>query len=754
MTLASVLNKFYGIILVGIISSGIFVSATSAAWQPADGPLMTRWAKEVSPQNALPEYPRPQMTRDNWLNLNGLWQYAICPKENAAPKSFDGDILVPYPAESALSGVMKPVGKDNRLWYKRQFTLPNKWKNQRVLLHFGAVDWETAVTINGQRVGFHRGGYDPFTFDITNELTPTGPQEIIVSVWDPTSDGHQPRGKQRNNPGGIFYTPVTGIWQTAWLEPVPQTYIKSLKITPDIDNSTVKVTVNVTGGFLNGSIEATISSGPGNPTTGTSTTGSDTFTAKILSPKLWSPDSPNLYDLKVSLKQNGKIIDTVSSYFGMRKIAIGKDKNGHQRLWLNNKVLFQHGPLDQGWWPDGLYTAATDDALRYDIEVTKKLGFNMARKHVKVEPARWYYWCDKLGLIVWQDMPNPRLKGDDLPAEAREQFEAELKALVDTHYNVPSIVMWVPFNEGWGQYDTERIAQWVKQYDPTRLVNNASGWTDKGVGDLHDIHSYPGPAKPANEDNRAGVLGEYGGLGLPVKGHTWQDSKNWGYRSFTTRSDLTDAYLGLSANLRPLIGDGLAAAVYTQTSDVEVEVNGLMTYDRAMIKKDLTQVLAANQKLYLPPPVIKTIIPTAQKNAAQWHYTTEKPADNWQQPDFDFSNWKTGPAGFGTASTPNTTVRTEWKTSDIWTRRTFNLNDVSPENLVLTIFHDEDATVYINGHLAAKLTGFTTSYINVPISSDALKSLKRGKNTIAIHCKQTNGGQFIDAGISQVIEQN
>jgi len=738
--------------MAAIISSGLFISTIQAAWQPADGPLMTRWAKEVSPENALVEYPRPQMARDNWLNLNGLWQYAICPKDDAKPKSFDGEILVPYPVESALSGVMKPVGKDKRLWYKRQFALPKKWKGQRVLLHFGAVDWDTTVLVNGQTVGSHRGGYDPFTFDITDQLNKTGPQKIIVSVWDPSNDGHQARGKQRNNPGGIWYTPVTGIWQTVWLEPVPKTYIQSLKITPDIDNSTVKVTVNVAGEFPNGSIEAILSSGPGNPTTGISTR-SDTFTAKILSPKLWSPDSPTLYDLKVSLKQNGKITDAVSSYFGMRKIAIGKDKNGHQRLWLNNKVLFQHGPLDQGWWPDGLYTAPTDDALRYDIEVTKKLGFNMARKHVKSEPQRFYYWCDKLGLIVWQDMPNPRLKADDIPADARKQFEAELKAMIDAFYNVPSIVMWVPFNEGWGQYDTERITKWVKQYDPTRLVNNASGWTDKGVGDVHDVHSYPGPAKPKNEDNRAGVLGEYGGLGLPVKGHTWQDSKNWGYRSFKTRQALTEAYLGLSASLRPMIGDGLAAAVYTQTTDVEIEVNGLMTYDRAMIKKDVPSVLAANNKLYLPPPVIKTIIPTAQSKKIQWHYTTEKPADKWQQPDFDDSNWKTGPAGFGTASTPGTTVRTEWKSSDIWIRRTFNLNDISPESLLLSIHHDEDAAVYINGHLAIKLKGYTTGYINIPINPKALKSLKPGQNTIAIHCKQTRGGQYIDAGISQIVEQ-
>ncbi len=642
-------------------------SSMQAQWKPADGPLMTRWAKEVSPDNAHPEYPRPQMVRKDWLNLNGLWDYAITARDESKPANFDGQILVPFPVESALSGVMKKVGKEKRLWYRRTFKIPRKWKGQRVLLHFGAVDWDTTVWVNGKELGNHKGGYDAFTFDITDALKKSGSQEIVLSVWDPTNDGNQPRGKQVKKPGGIMYTAVTGIWQTVWLEPVPETYIKAIKIVPDFDKSRVRVTIDTAGDMKGYNFNVTVRDGGLVRTTG-GTIGLNKLTITVPDAKLWSPDSPFLYDLEVKLLKDNKPRDKVDSYFGMRKIEVKKDEAGINRLFLNNKSLFQYGPLDQGWWPDGLYTAPTDEALRYDIEVLKKIGCNMLRKHVKIEPARLYYWCDKLGLMVWQDMASGNNKTD----ADKKQFELELMRMIETFRNHPCIVMWVPFNEGWGQHDTPRYSRLVKEWDPTRLVNEASGWANKESGDVHDIHKYPGPAAPPNEDKRVAVLGEFGGLGLPVKGHTWQDEKNWGYRSYETREQLTEAYVALLGRLRPLIGRGLSAAVYTQTTDVEVEVNGYMTYDRAMIKADAKKMAEAARKLYLPPPVIKTIVRTSQKVGIKWSYTTSEPGDGWQKPDFDDSSWKKGCGGFGTEGTPGSIIRTEWNGSDIWLRRTFD----------------------------------------------------------------------------------
>ena len=731
-------------------------SSVLAKWKPANGPLMTRWSKDVSPSKAHPEYPRPQMVRKDWLNINGLWDYAITARDAEQPEKFDGEILVPFPCESALSGVMKAVGKDKRLWYRRTFKIPGKWKGQRVLLHFGAVDWDTTVWVNGKELGNHKGGYDAFTFDITNALKTSGPQEIVLSVWDPTNDGSQPRGKQVKKPGGIMYTAVTGIWQTVWLEPVPETYIKSIKIVPDIDAQKVEVTLNLETSAGEHYVKVTVLDGKKKGIRGTVRITGDggpftrSFKLRVKGAKLWSPDSPFLYGLNITVTHDGDVTDELSSYFGMRKIEMKKDEAGINRLFLNGKSLFQYGPLDQGWWPDGLYTAPTDEALRYDIEVLKKIGCNMLRKHVKVEPARLYYWCDKLGLMVWQDMASGNNRGD----EARKQFELELKRMVENFYNHPCIIMWVPFNEGWGQHDTPRYSKLVKEWDPTRLVNEASGWSNKESGDVHDIHSYPGPAAPPNEENRVAVLGEFGGLGLPVKGHTWQSEKNWGYRSYETREQLTEAYVTLLGRLRPLIGRGLSAAVYTQTTDVEVEVNGYMTYDRAMIKADAKKMAEAARKLYLPPPIIKTVVPTSERRGIEWSYTTSEPGDGWQKPGFDDSSWKKGDGGFGTKGTPGSVVRTEWKSSDIWLRRSFELKDKKFGQLHLNIHHDEDAEVYINGVLAAKVSGYTSDYTTVSISEKARRVLKAGRNCLGVHCHQTQGGQYIDVGLADVVEQS
>ena len=585
-----------------IFLSLIFLSASSvwsATWQPANGPLKTRWAKDVSPESPHPEYPRPQMVRQDWLNLNGLWDFAITPRD-ALHATFQTQILVPFPVESALSGVMRAVGENDRIWYRRTFELPRKWRGQRLLLHFGAVDFEATVWVNGKEVGRHRGGYDAFSFDITDAVNRSGANELVVIAWDPTDAGTQPRGKQVRKPHGIWYTSSSGIWQTVWLEPVNAAHITELKITPDVDNGTVTVLPSTPPTLGVCMAELTIRDGRKVVHTASVNAGRS-ITMPVKNARLWSPEDPHLYNLTICLKLGSRTIDKVESYFGMRKISLGKDGKGFTRLLLNNRPYFQFGPLDQGFWPDGLYTAPTDEALRYDIEMTRKLGFNLARKHVKIEPDRWYYWCDKLGLLVWQDMPSGDkyigAKDPDISRspESAKQFEQELAALIGGRGNHPCIVMWVPYNEGWGQWDTARVVGMIKQQDPTRLVDNTSGWSDRGVGDVNDMHNYPGPGSPEPEAERAIVLGEFGGLGLPVSGRTWQSEENWGYRSFTDAGALTTAYVDLVRKLFPLIEEkGLSAAVYTQTTDVEVEVNGLMTYDRAVVKMDLDKVTAAN----------------------------------------------------------------------------------------------------------------------------------------------------------------
>jgi hypothetical protein len=732
------------------------VATVQADWQPAKGPLLTRWAKDVQPNKVHPEYPRPQMVRKDWLNLNGLWQLGFAAKDEAPPfgKNLKERILVPFPVESALSGIMKHA---DRLWYRRTFTVPAGWSGKRVLLHFGAVDWQAAVWLNGKELGRHQGGYDAFSLDLTDALGPEGEQELIVGVSDPTDKGSQPRGKQVIKPGGIMYTPTTGIWQTVWLEPVAAGYVESLQIIPDVDLGRFYLTVRGQKLPVDSTLELTILDGDFPRATWT-------FENQLGKPlnipfanaKLWSPDSPNLYGLHLAVKHNGKQLDEVQSYFGMRKIAIGKDEQGVTRILLNGKFVFQLGPLDQGFWPDGIYTAPTDEALKYDIEITKKLGFNMCRKHVKVEPERWYYWCDKLGLLVWQDMPSGDRsvapgKGEIIrSSESARQFELELKRMIDGRRNHPSIIMWVVFNEGWGQYDTPRLTNWVKEYDPSRLVNCASGWNDRKVGDVHDIHVYPGPDAPQPEATRAAVLGEFGGLGLPVPDHTWE-KRTWGYRNMKDRSDLTRRYEQLLRGVWKLKDNpGLSAAVYTQTTDVETEANGLLTYDRAVIKMDLERVAAANRGDFSRVPQITEVVPTSKEKGIVWRYSLEKPAGDWFKPDFDDSAWKGGQGGFGTKGTPGAVVRTQWKTSDIWLRRDFELPETKLASPHFQVHHDEDVEIYLNGILAAKAPGFTTDYEELPISAEALATLKPGKNKLAVHCKQTTGGQYIDVGIADV----
>jgi beta-galactosidase/beta-glucuronidase len=602
--------------LISALSFALFLNANAQDWKLVPGKITTTWSEQVKPTATLPEYPRPQLVRDNnWKNLNGLWNYAIRPKDQQQPASWDGKILVPFAAESALSGVGKTVGKDQELWYNTTWTIPSSMKGKKILLHFGAVDWRTTVYVNGKEAGSHEGGFDPFTIDITSFLKKGGAQDIVVRVWDPTDDGPQPRGKQVNKPEGIWYTPVTGIWQTVWAEAVNNTYIAATKQTPDIDQQTLTVAPQVEN-IQPGDV-VTVAAFDGGNKVAESQVNGESANLKIASPKLWSPDAPFLYDLKVTVSRKGKVIDEVKSYFAMRKSSIGKDANGVQRMLLNNRFVFQFGPLDQGWWPDGLYTAPTDEALKFDIVQTKAMGFNMIRKHIKVEPARWYYYCDKLGMLVWQDMPSgdlgngwenrpgviDRATDKNRTPESEGYYRKEWNAIMEALHNYPSIVVWTPFNEAWGQFKTVEIAEWTMKKDPSRLVNTASGGNFYPVGQIIDLHNYPEPAMPdpaVYGDKRAIVLGEYGGLGLPINEHSWQQKDNWGYQSFKNENDLFKRYSQFTDRLEQLIKLGLSAAVYTQTTDVEVEVNGLMTYDRKVQKVAVEKLKQVASKLYNP----------------------------------------------------------------------------------------------------------------------------------------------------------
>lgn len=540
-------------------------------------------------------------------NLNGLWNYAIRPL-GEQPAAFDGEILVPFAVESSLSGVGERLGSKNELWYERTFEISPKWNGKRILLHFGAVDWKADVWVNGISVGSHTGGYTPFSFDITAALAKRE-NTLRVRVWDPTDEGYQPRGKQVNNPNGIWYTPVSGIWQTVWLEAVPQQYIREVRTTPDLDRKTFRVEVPVCNAQPGDLVEVTLYDGGTEVASARALNGA-TVELTLADPKCWSPDSPFLYDMKVALLRNGRRIDAVESYAAMRKFSTLRDKNGIVRLALNNKPLFQFGPLDQGWWPDGLYTAPTDEALAFDVIKTKELGYNMIRKHVKVEPARWYYHCDKAGMIVWQDMPN----GDQGPqwqmhsyftgeerhrsAESEACYRKEWKEIIDYLYSFPSIGVWVPFNEAWGQFKGPEIAEWTKAYDPSRLVNPASGGNHYLTGDILDLHHYPQPKMTLLDTNRATVLGEYGGIGLVIPDHVWVKNRdNWGYTRFNSPKEVTDEYARYADELLRLIGCGFAAAVYTQTTDVEVEVNGLMTYDRKVVKVEEERIREINRTI-------------------------------------------------------------------------------------------------------------------------------------------------------------
>jgi hypothetical protein len=755
-------------VVIGCWRGGL---SQAADWQPVAGHIMSRWAAQVDPKHPLPEYPRPQMVRQEWINLNGLWDYAIVPLESAAPESYDGKILVPYPVESALSGVKRPLTAKQRLWYHRTFRAPDLAGGKRLLLHFGAVDWEAKVSVNGRAVGEHRGGYDPFTLDITDAVTPGAENQLVVAVFDPTG-GFQPKGKQNFNkiakPGGIAYSPSSGLWQTVWLEAVPTSYIETLKLTPDVDAGVLRLKIVAPGVAPSAMVQVVALDGAKVVGRVSGPPGTE-LALPVKHAHRWTPSDPFLYTLKVQLGN-----DEVTSYFGMRKIAIGKDKQGMTRVLLNGKFIFQAGPLDQGFWPDGLYTAPTDEALRFDIEEMKKLGFNMVRKHLKVEPERWYYWCDKLGLLVWQDMPcgdggtavSAEKDGVVRTREGAEAFEKELKAMIATHDNHPSIIMWIVFNEGWGQYDTPRLTDLARTEDPTRLLNSGSGWfLPKDCGDVIDRHKYKGTVPVPPDEKRIGTLGEFGGFGFVTPDNQWIKglTESSVYGTCADQRDFEKEYLNAWRKIAEHDEKhGTSAAIYTQLTDVEAEVNGLLSYDRKVIKADVALFANAVAKRKFPDqPTLKMLLPTSQETAQQWSYTEVEPAAGWEKPGADLSGWKRGSGVFGHKALQNGSIKigTEWTSLNLWVVRTFELPAEKLHRPVLRVAFDDNATVYINGVKALSLkNGNNASYRDYPLHPAAAAALRPGTNTLAIHVdnqkstsdkRKNKGSQFIDAGIGE-----
>ena len=734
---------------LAVLFSTTFVACAAAWTLPANAPLLTRWAKEVSPTNALPEYPRPQMVRKEWTNLNGLWDYAVTPRaDERPPANYEGKILVPFPIESALSGVMKPLLSEARLWYRRTFSIPEAWRGRHILLHFEAVNWESEVFINGCSLGVHKGGYDPFRYDITPQLKGDGPQELMVRVYSPLNALGVPRGKQTLHPKGFMYTASSGIWQPVWLEPVAESAVKDLRIIPDVDASRLRLTVNCDGADSGLSVSVTVKESGRVAQTARGIPNKEMF-IPINHPRLWSPAEPFLYDLEIELSRNEKPLDKVTSYFGMRRISIA-NIDGVMRPLLNGKFVFQMGPLDQGFWPDGIYTAPTDEALRYDLEQIKAMGFNMVRKHIKVERARWYYWADKLGIMVWQDMPCPNsYMGDDKqPPVDAPQFETELRRMVATHWNHPSIIMWVPFNEGEGQetapsgvgqQSTASLVKMIRNLDPSRLINEASGGLHFGGGDVLDAHSYPEPPCPMSRTQMTAV-GEYGGIALKLDGHIWNPKDYFGNIKVHDPQELENLYDRFATQILAFKSTrGLSAAVYTQITDVELECNGLLTYDR-ILKPDVSRIRESNQRVIDGDIMLIPVLPTSEKEPQSWKFTRQNPAENWYAFDFDDGAWSSGQGG-----------KIPWPGKKIWLRKDFNPGNLSAQdarNLVFLVHHDEDCELYINGILAAREPTTTTTYVLVKINDEAKTAIVPGsRNVLAVHCIDRVGGRFIDAGI-------
>ena len=568
-------------------------------WAPAGNKIKTRWGMNLDPEKIWQEYPRPQLERKEWMNLNGLWKYALRKKVDLSPDEYDGEILVPFPVESSLSGVMKSLTQDDALWYYKEIEIPQEWSGKHILLNFGGVDWQCEVYINRKKVGEHTGGYSSFYFDITSFLN-TGKNKLLIKVIDYTDTVHsewgkfQPVGKQTLTPNGIWYTPTSGIWQTVWLEPVNEYHFEKLEINNDFYSKQLKITFDVLKDAKL-SVELTVKFEDKiiKQTKGTS---NEEITIQLSDSnfKPWSPDEPNLYTIEANLlSDSGNIIDSIYSYTAIRVVESRKDSNNILRIFFNNKPLFNIGPLDQGFWPDGLYTPPSEEAMIYDIQKLKDLGFNTIRKHIKTECDRYYYYCDKIGMLVWQDMPagniddsgawdNSRMDGgrDNKRTEkSKNTYYKEWGEIIDNLKFFQSIIIWVPFNEAMGQFDTEAVVNFTLAHDDSRLINAASGGNHRQCSHFVDIHSYPGPNYFFKYESLINVIGEYGGLALEIKGHTWKDD-NWGYEVLKDKIAVTNRYIEFINALINLVPQGISAGIYTQTTDVEGEINGLMTYDR------------------------------------------------------------------------------------------------------------------------------------------------------------------------------
>ena len=732
-----------------------------AAWQPAPVPLMTPWGQEVTPDNVHSEYPRPQMVRRDWLSLNGLWDYAITGPEgqwqggrvenakydpllkgvSGVPTQWDGQILVPFCPESSLSGVSRLVRPHQLLWYQRPFNLPRAWEGKRIRLNFEAVDWHAVVFVNGQRVGENKGGYVPFSLDITEALKETGPQQLRVVVWDPSNMGDQTIGKQAlpELRRGWRFTPTSGIWQSVWLEPVDTLSIERLKITPDLDRKALRIHAFLQGKPKGCDIEVKVLDGRRQVA---SHQGS--AQAKLVIPlkgkmKLWSPDDPFLYNLEVSITREGKVLDSVSSYVGMRKVGIGKDDAGLLRIILNGEPVFQYGPLDQGYWPEGTLTPPSDAATKFDVQYLRDSGCNMVRVHIKVHPRRWYYWCDRLGLMVWQDFVCSRKFDKKITSQSAAQWEDEQRRMIDHLYSHPSVIEWIVFNEGWGQYDTERLTQWTKQYDPSRIVTGASGWTDVPIGDIYDNHDYsfhPSCAMGQAVPDRAVVLGECGGFYIVTPGHIWKGEEevsakvnkqgDVGREHYTSGLEWEGRYKPWLQGLRLLQAYGLNGAVYTQITDLEHELNGWLTFDRKVSKIPVQRLHQMHSRLYEPLPVSSLDPEIRYRHGAE--------PGSWTSIDFDDRKWKaiksTGIIDSKSLMPVNKTRKTTLF------RLAFDLQAVPKNDVALRLAGRGKYEIYLNGELIKTMVcGIKSAYTpatSVVFHDEAKRLLQKGENVLAI----------------------